>query len=481
MLEKIIECIKNGICKVKTHSGEINRGDVFVAMPGVNKKGVDFIPQAIEKGARYIISSDQKALKYKDKIEIFLCNDIFSVLGELAKAQYNTSVLPYIIGITGTNGKTTTTYLLEYIFRKAGIPTGVIGTISYRWDGEEQESNLTTPGCLETHRLLSKMKNKVDVVLMEVSSHALDQRRIEGIEFDMAIFTNLSQDHLDYHKDMRSYFNAKKRLFSHYLKQGGLAITNLDDIYGKKLIDEGLALFGYTFFDENFIDISNTMLSEVILSNRAELIVEMEFRNKNWLSISSIVGRHNAYNMAAAQMAGLLFGLKESLFYSFKEFSGIPGRLEKVYSQHGTDVYVDYAHTPDGLKNVLLTIRELGYRRIILVFGCGGDRDKEKRSKMGKIASTYADFVVVTSDNPRSEEPEKIIDDILIGINTDNYVVEVNRRRAIEIALEEMEEGDAVVVAGKGHEKYQYVKGERLRFNDKEVILDTLKHMAYEV
>ena len=475
MLEAICEEIKKGVCKVKTHSKEVQKGDVFVALPGTKRKGSEFIPEAIERGAKYIISSDKIALNYKDQAKVFVCEDVFSVLGELAKHQYNTFDLPYLIGITGTNGKTTVSYLLEHIFKKAGLSVGVIGTISYRWGNKEKEADLTTPGCLEIHKMLSEMKEKVDVVIMEVSSHALDQRRVEGIKFDMGSFTNLSQDHLDYHKDMKSYFNAKKRLFSKYLKPNGIGITNLDDFYGTQLMKDSLATYGYTFFVENFLNKDRIMFSEVILNSYNRLVLESEFKNKRWISTSSLVGRHNAYNLASAQLASLLFGLNHLSFSYLEDFKGVPGRLEKVYSNGLCDIYVDYAHTPDGLKNVLLALKELRYKRIILVFGCGGERDKKKRPKMGMIASKYADFLIITSDNPRKEDPNSIIEDILAGVKDADYLVEVDRKKAIKKAIELMQKGDAVLIAGKGHEKYQYIDGKKIRFNDKEVVLELLK------
>ncbi len=475
MLETICEEIRKGLCKVKSHSKEVEKGDVFVALPGSKRKGSDFIPEAIERGAKYIISSDKRALNYKDQVKIFICEDVFSILGKLARYQYNTFDLPYLIGITGTNGKTTVSYLLEHIFRKAGLSVGVIGTISYRWDNKEREADLTTPGCLEIHKMLSEMKEKVDVVIMEVSSHALDQRRVEGIEFDMAIFTNLTQDHLDYHKDMKSYFNAKKRLFSKYLKPKGIGITNLDDFYGNQLMKESLAYYGYTFFEETFLNNERIMLSEVILNTYNKLVLEVEFKNKRWISTSSLIGKHNAYNLASAQLAGYLFGLNQWIFSFLEDFKGVPGRLEKVYSNGLCDIYVDYAHTPDGLRSVLYALKELKYKRIILVFGCGGERDKDKRPKMGMIASKYADFLIITSDNPRKEDPELIIKDILAGVKDVEYLVEVDRKKAIKKAIEIMQKGDAILIAGKGHEKYQYIDGKKIRFSDREVVLELLK------
>ena len=375
-----------------------------------------------------------------------------------------------VVGITGTNGKTTISYLLEAILKEAGSSPAVIRTINYRFKDRVAPSKNTTPGPPELQSMLSDMcKQDVDYLIMEVSSHALEQGRAREIDFHSAIFTNLTQDHLDYHKSMANYFRSKARLFKD-LKKEAFAVINVDDKYAKALMGLTKAkVVTYGLKDDVYVragDISfNTTKTDFLLCTKK---IEERFSSR-------LIGRHNVYNLLAAIAWALEEEIELSVIKSaIQEFPSVPGRLERVGGGGGFSVFVDYAHTEDALKNVINTLRPISDKRIIVVFGCGGERDRNKRPKMGRVVSELADYAIITNDNPRSEDPQRIIRDIVRGIKKQNYCVETNRRLAIRKSLSWAKEGDIVLVAGKGHEGYQILKDRVLVFDDRQVVRECL-------
>jgi UDP-N-acetylmuramoyl-L-alanyl-D-glutamate--2,6-diaminopimelate ligase len=459
---------------VKTHSGLVESGDIFVALPGTKFNGATFIPQALDKGASWIVTSYAAKDEYPGKRIIRHENPALA-LGELARAHYHTDGLKLaVIGITGTNGKTTTSYLLEHIFQSNGFKTGTIGTINYRWGGKIIEASMTTPDCLRLHELLSFMdRDGVEMVIMEVSSHALAQDRVAGINFDAGVFTNLSQDHLDFHESMEKYFQAKSKLFlSPERKKSFRGIINADDKHGEILLKSLSGAIGFGFCESGSLNLKGRLLK----NDRTGLTIECEYQDRKWTINSPLSGRHNGSNLMAAQGAALSMGLGPEHFACLESSGQTPGRLEKVETPRGLDVYVDYAHTPDALENVCLLMKSLDFNRLIVIFGCGGNRDRNKRPLMGMATAGYADVIFLTSDNPRDEDPMSIIEDIRPGLkDCKQLYIEPDRRKAIRKALRFMKPGDALLVAGKGHETYQEVKGVKNPFSDIEEIKKALQ------
>ncbi len=460
--------------KIKTHSGLVGPGDIFVALPGVKHDGSRFIPEALDKGAAWVVTGCKEAEKLQD-IRLVGHVDPARALGELARAQYRTGSLDLkVVGITGTNGKTTVSYLLEHIFSQNGLSAGVIGTINRRWAGKVMESSLTTPDCLDLHHILFQMnRDRVKVAIMEVSSHALEQNRVAGIDFQAAVFTNLSQDHLDYHRDMEQYFQAKSKLFSDPEKNPSFkAIINADDLYGRRLM-AGMPQ-ALSFGLENFE--GTKLRGELTTNDRLGLSLVCSYKDLEWTISSPLSGRHNASNLLAAQAAAISLGLGPEQMACLQNCPQIPGRLEKIPNEYGLDIFVDYAHTPDALKNICASVKALNPSRLMVLFGCGGDRDKSKRPAMAEVVSSYADVVFLTSDNPRNEDPVTIIEDIRPGLNGFKHLfIDPDRAEAIKKAVKFMNHGDALIVAGKGHETYQEVKGVRKPFSDVEEIKKALE------
>ncbi|RQD67955.1 UDP-N-acetylmuramoyl-L-alanyl-D-glutamate--2,6-diaminopimelate ligase [Desulfonatronovibrio magnus] len=453
---------------VKSHSGAVQQGDIFVALSGTRVHGGQFIQEALERGAFMAVARQEDLRQQHDKILIHE-NPVFA-LGQLAQAYYRTGRMELgIIGITGTNGKTTVTYLLEHIFKSNGFKTGVLGTVNYRWGNNLIDSSMTTPDCLQVHDILSKMdQDGVEMVIMEVSSHALDQDRVAGITFDAGVFLNLTQDHLDYHKNMEDYFQAKIKLFlSSGKKKTFQSVINSDDSYGQRLLCQvsGALSFGLNH------SVQTRLCGKLLKNDRTGITLQCSYQDQEWVVSSPLSGRHNGSNLLAAQGAGLALGLNPKQFECLENAGQVPGRLEKIINDRGLDIYVDYAHTPDALENVCKTIKDLDYSRLLVLFGCGGDRDKAKRPLMTRAAAKYADVVFLTSDNPRFEDPLSIIHDACSGfVNGDEYFIEEERRSAIQQAVYFMKPGDALLVAGKGHEQYQEIRGVRNHFNDAEEI-----------
>jgi UDP-N-acetylmuramoyl-L-alanyl-D-glutamate--2,6-diaminopimelate ligase len=483
--ETLLKKAKQGLV-VHTDSRMIQPGDCFVAMPGTAVRGLDFIPGALDNGAKYVVAPESARdlvapVAEKRAMVIYHANPAIA-LGELARAHFQVTDHDLkLIGITGTNGKTTTSYIIEHLLASAGIKVGVLGTVNYRWPGFEMAAPLTTPDCWMIHELLYNMKKAdVDVAIMEVSSHALDQYRVAGLDFDAGVLTNVTQDHLDYHGDMETYYKAKSMLFKDYPRPRKANIVNYNDPYGRRILTDCEDGIGYGIGDTSIVrhEVGDKpMVQGRILSMTGQgMEIETTFKGKSWVIHSPLIGAFNAMNLLAAQAVGLQMGLNCKDMRNLKDFPGVPGRLERVVNDSNLDIFVDYAHTPDALENVQHTLKELDFKRLITVFGCGGDRDRAKRPLMAKAVARYADVAVLTSDNPRSEGPEDIMNDARPGLAKAHEILEhPDRQTAITMAVNEMQPGDVLLIAGKGHEDYQQINGETIHFSDKEAVVKAIE------
>ncbi|MGJ3524387.1 UDP-N-acetylmuramoyl-L-alanyl-D-glutamate--2,6-diaminopimelate ligase [Nitratidesulfovibrio sp. D1] len=477
--------------EIRTDSRRVGRGDVFVAVPGVAANGgagvdgADFIPKAWAAGAGAVVCLpgrvDAALADAPEGSVVAVHDDPRAAIGLLGQARYGTDALSFpVVAVTGTNGKTTITYLLEHVFSALGRRAGVLGTVSYRWPGFAMDAPLTTPDCIETHAMLARMQAAgVDVALMEVSSHALDQRRVAGIRFAGAILTNLTQDHLDYHGDMERYYAAKARLFTELPDADKACAVNADDAWGRRLLGEVPHAIGFGLEAApdggEVVPGRRHLHGEMVRNDTSGLTLRMTFEGRQWELSSHFIGAHNASNLLAVQAVCLGMGLAPEDFASLADFAGVPGRLERIVNPRGLDIFVDYAHTPDALENVLRALRAVGFARIVTVFGCGGNRDRTKRPLMGQAVARYADVAVLTSDNPRHEDPESIMADVLPGLAGAREVVsDPDRARAIGKALALLRPGDALLVAGKGHESYQQIGDRKVPYSDQQVIREIL-------
>jgi len=471
------ETLDRYVTAVTSDSRELTRGCVFVAIRGAAQDGHEFIPAAAAAGASLIVGEivGENAGIQTDGIPYLQVEDSRRALALLVAAFYgHPSRSMTIVGVTGTSGKTTTTYLIEAILKAAGRNVGVIGTVNFRFGEKVYPSTHTTPGPVELQKLLAAMRRDgCDTVVMEVSSHALKQHRVGGIAFDGMIFTNLSPEHLDFHPDMEDYYRSKAELFTTYvdeaLKHGKkpFAAINGDDDFGRRLGGELGSKprpgFRYGFFLQ---DDALRMSIDGIEGKVLGVPVRTKF-----------TGKFNMSNIQGAVVLAKGLGIPdEAITRGLGELPGVPGRLEPVMNSRGIHVFVDYAHKSDALEKVLKTLKDVqGSQRLITVFGCGGDRDRQKRPVMGRIAAELSSFVFVTSDNPRTEEPRAIIDEILAGMTSfSNYMTEPDRRRAIHAAIETAVPGDIVLIAGKGHEDYQIIGKEKIHFDDREVAAEAL-------
>lgn len=462
------------ITGVSYDSRLISAGNAFVCIPGEKVDGNQFVAEAIKNGASIIFSEIEQAHLSVPSVKV---SNARLSLALLADHFYDyPSHKLRVIGVTGTNGKTTTTHLLEHIFNESGRKTGLIGTLGARFGGESNYQNTkhTTPQSSDLHKLLASMAaSGVSHVAMEVSSHALVQSRVAGCHFVAACLTNVSQDHLDYHQTMDSYWRAKRRLFSELVNsvhQNKYTVVNLDDDLAEQFLsacDPAITrwTYGWTERADVYVNQAEFGFAGMDLSLTTP---------KGTLELSlKLTGRFNVYNVMAAVAVSLAEGVElRQCKQALEVFNGVPGRFEKVSRQLDGEplCIVDYAHTPDGLENVLKTARGLVPEggKLIVVFGCGGDRDSSKRPQMGEIAETWGDSVIITSDNPRSEEPEQIIGDILAGIKRAFRVkVEPDRSAAIRLAISMANDCDVVVVAGKGHENYQILQDRTIPFDDR--------------
>lgn len=459
-----------------TNSQACQPGDLFIGMPGSRVDGGHFWPGAIAAGAVAALVSPEAlqqrppAVHNPDALVIPL-PDMEIACAELAAAFYGAPAAKMkLVGVTGTNGKTTTTHLIEALLLQAGQRTGLFGTLYTRWPGHEVTANYTTPFAVDLQADLAAARDAgCQTLVMEVSSHALAQKRVWGCPFDVAVFTNLTQDHLDYHQSMERYFEAKASLFDEpYLM--GRAILNQDDLYGRRLISRlrDDQVWGYSVTDETAL-----LHTRNLLYRASGVEGALHTPHGNTSFYLPMVGQFNLSNMLAAVGTALYLGVPlEAIVTCLSQFGGVPGRMERVVVSPEDDisVIVDYAHTPDSLQNALMAARPFVSGRLICVFGCGGDRDRTKRPQMGRIAHNLADLVIVTSDNPRTEEPQKILADILAGIPASLAADQVTRDRAeaIQRAILQAKPGDCVLIAGKGHEDYQILGTEKIHFDDRE-------------
>ncbi len=455
---------------VRTDSRQVQPGEVFVLMPSAADKGQAFLADALGRGAGWVVLDQHQSVPGDLSASLVRVDDVGEALGQLAQSYFKTrEQAMQVVAVTGTNGKTTVTYLLEGLLSACGRKVGVLGTVAYRWPGKSIDANLTTPGCWRLHELFAQMSaDGVDTVVMETSSHALHQKRVAGLEFDAAVLTNLTQDHLDYHGDFESYYQAKNLLFGSCPGADKHKAANADDPYGLRLLSEHKDALGFTLKDASAPCAS--MLRGTLVENTSRgLKLRMEWEGKCWSLDSGLVGEHNASNLLAAQALALGLGLGPADMQPLAPFTGVPGRMERVHNDKGLDIFVDYAHTPDALLNVQRALREAGFKRLITVFGCGGDRDRTKRPLMGRAVAELADIAVLTSDNPRHEDPLEIISDVRPGLEGAARVIEdADRYQALCKAVGLMQPGDALLVAGKGHEAYQQVGDVKHPFSDVE-------------
>jgi len=458
--------------RLRADSRSVRPGDAFIALKGSVTDGHRYIDAALKAGAQTVICNEGHP-GLDSGITVVEVPDTKEALVRILPCLFPHARKVKLIGITGTSGKTTTTYLIESILKAAGMNPGVIGTINIRYNGIAADSSVTTPGPVDLFEYLGTMGlSRVNACVMEVSSHSLDQERIMGLEFDCAIFTNLSHDHLDYHKDMETYFQAKRKLFDRtYLK--GRPVVNADDEFGRRLIEEVQGAI--TFGRRPGADISIPSLR----NTPKGLIMSLTTPMGEFPVRSSLMGEINACNIMAAVGAATALGIdRDSIIRGIEGLEHVPGRMEPVRNEHGLNIIVDYAHKPDALKNVLTSARGMTRGRLITVFGCGGDRDKTKRPVMGSIAAQSSDLVIVTSDNPRTEDPLAIINDVLQGIPDRTYVsVEPDREEAIRLGIASMREDDCLVIAGKGHETYQIIGSDKRPFDDRKCVCKVLREI----
>lgn len=470
------------ISDIAHDSRQVKAGTLFVCLPGVKVDGHDFIQQAREHGAVAVLVQKDIDIEGLTVIKVpdtriamqLIVPDFFDYPGKKLR----------MIGVTGTNGKTTTTYIIRSILKKAGFKVGVVGTIQIMIGEKILPIKNTTPDVIDLQATLAKMvESGMDYVVMEVSSHALALGRVAGCEFDVGVFTNMTRDHLDFHGTFENYLEAKVKLFemlgrSDAVKQGKTAVVNADDPVAGAILKKAKCK-QLTYGIENpaqlkaeDIDIQPAGANFTIVTSEEKIPLEL-----------NITGNFNIYNTLAAVGAALAENIDYKVIKdALQEFKSVPGRFELVDAGQPFSVIVDYAHTPDGLENILKTARQFAKRRIIAVFGCGGDRDRTKRPIMGKLAAEYADIVIATSDNPRTEDPETILQEIEVGIKeglTSGKVYKkiADRRQAIHTAVELAEREDIVIIAGKGHETYQILKDKTIDFDDRKVAREAIREM----
>lgn len=473
--KEIFDLIKSnkvkGIC---FDSREVEEGFLFIAQKGTNVDGHKFINTAISKGAKYIVcefipEEVQELAQKNDEVLFFVVKSSSNALGYIASEYYdNPSKKLKIVGITGTNGKTTTVTLLHNLFMLLGYKVGLVSTIVNKINNREIKATHTTPDAIELNKLFNQMVVEgCEFVFMEVSSHAIVQNRISGVDFAGGIFSNITHDHLDFHKTFASYIKAKKAFFDN-LSPKAFALTNVDDQNGMVMLQNTKAK-KYTYSLKTIAD-----FHAIVLEND----FEAQLLNIEGVELwTKLIGQFNAYNVLVIYSTAILLGLKkDEILKVISQLEPAQGRFDSVSTSKGTKAIIDYAHTPDALINVIKTINQIrkSNGRLITVVGCGGDRDKTKRPIMAKIAAENSDTLILTSDNPRTEEPEEILKDMQSGLDIitekKSFTI-VNRHDAIKLACQLANKEDVILVAGKGHETYQEVNGVRHHFDDKEEVL----------
>ena len=469
-IRQIIGAIDRSVESIAYDSRRVQRNGMFVALRGEKKDGHHFIDQAIEKGASVIVTEHEGAYP---RATFLVVENTRTALADLSAVFYRYPARNLkLAAVTGTNGKTTTTFLIKHICEAAGLRCGLIGTVRYEIGERVLPALRTTPESLDLAELLAQIRDAgCRAAAMEVSSHALAQDRTRGLEWNVAVFTNLTQDHLDFHGTMASYFEAKAKLFTQLgaqqKKRTPVAIVNIDDRYGEQLLNK---------IDKNvrIITYGRSIRADFRASNpRVEFSgtsYQLDARGKSYLVRVPLIGTFNVSNSAAALAAANALGINlRDAVLSIGKSPQIPGRLELVPAKRQFQVFVDYAHTPDALGNVLRTLRELEPHRLITVFGCGGDRDRQKRPMMGDIVDQYADYAIITSDNPRTEDPDAIITEIEKGVRSTRYEKITDRTNAIDRAVALAQPRDIVLIAGKGHENYQEFADYTVPFDDVQV------------
>jgi len=466
--------MKIDINKIEFDSRLIRPGDLFVAIKGTQTDGHEYIYSAIEKGAIAIICDEMPDHRPANVTFVKVRNSA-EALGTIASNFYdNPSEKLKLVAVTGTNGKTTTVTILHQLFSNLGYNTGLISTVENRIKGEVIKATHTTPDALQLNRLIHEMVNSgCTHCFIEASSHAIEQKRISGLDIDIGVFTNITHDHLDYHGSFDAYIKAKKQLFDN-LRKGATALTNIDDKRGKVMVQNTPAKVE-TYGIRNPADYKGKLITNTMEG------FELEINGTNaWFPL---VGEFNAYNILVSYAVAKLLGENpENVIQEMSGIGKIPGRFEMVYPESGIFAIVDYAHTPDALKNILSTLEGLrtGNEKLITVVGCGGNRDREKRPEMASIACLFSDKVIFTSDNPRDEDPNDIIDAMKQGVSPANYkkiITQVDRKEAIKLACSMAEINDLILVAGKGHETYQEIKGNRFDFDDRLILKEMLELM----
>ena len=470
------EIIFQNRSKVTADSRLVEQGGTFVAIRGSHNDGRSFIAQAIENGAKYIVAESRpENIPLKKPIEFIIVESAPRAAGILAQGQFqNPADKLTNLAVTGTNGKTTVAFIVRSIINNASEKCGLISTVLYDTTEKIIDSRLTTPGQFTIAELMQQMvKAGAKFMVTEASSHALDQDRLWGVKFKAAAFTNLSGDHLDYHKTSEKYLAAKTKVFSS-LSEDSFAILNKQSVHSAQIAGETKAEILWYAIDED-ADIRADIKSMDITGTEFRI----EYKGLSRDVKTALVGRYNISNCLAA--AGLCIAARfdlEAIAAGIESLKSIPGRLQKIEQTGDFTVLVDYAHTDDALKNVLETLKPLCKGRLIVVFGCGGDRDRSKRPRMAKVVQKYADMIIVTSDNPRSENPDEIISDIIGGFeraDTEDIKIEPDRRKAIGLAIDNAGKDDIVVIAGKGHENYQILADRTIDFSDKETAKKILR------
>ena len=483
-VRQVIGPLDRNVESIAYDSRRVQRNGLFVALRGEKNDGHAFIGQAIEKGASAIVAEREEYPAAAGRATCLVVENSREALADLAGTFYGFPGRKLrMAAVTGTNGKTTTSFLIKHICENAGLRCGLIGTVRYEIGERVLPATRTTPESLDLQELLAQIANAgCKAAAMEVSSHALAQDRIRGLEWDVAVFTNLTQDHLDFHGTMDNYFAAKAKLFHHLAEQKKkrkpVAVINIDDRYGERLageINKKLTVVTYGIGVHADFRASNYRMEFGGTS------FQLDARGKSYLVRVPLIGRFNVANSLAALAGANALGLNlREAILSLSKTSQVPGRLQAVPAKRQFQVFVDYAHTPDALANVLKTLRELDPRRLIVVFGCGGDRDRQKRPLMANVVEQTADHAIITSDNPRKEDPQKIVDEVEKGFRSSNYEKIVDRTEAISRAIMLAEPRDIVLIAGKGHENYQEFADHTVPFDDIQVARRALENRPVE-
>jgi len=460
-------------------SREIHPGYLFAALPGFNYHGAQFLTDAEAAGAAAILTN----LEVKTELTRIYVDSPRHALAILSNVFYGSpSHHLRLFGVTGTNGKTTSTFLLRSALEAAGIRSGLLGTVQYRGSQFLSRATLTTPESLDLQKMLAAMvAEQCGACVMEVSSHSLIQNRVASCRFESVIFTNLTQDHLDYHKTMEDYFQAKWMVFENQICKTEMAAINKDDAYGQRILKQRRKL-GLKSVSYGFEEGADYLITEWNSTpQNSELWIEFgeggSSRDKILLK-TPLIARFNAYNVCGVFAALHSCGISaEHIAAGVERMQQVPGRLERIHHGQPFLIFIDYAHTEDALRQLLQTVRAYTDKKLVILFGCGGDRDRGKRPLMGEVAGQLADTIILTSDNPRSEDPKDIIEDILIGVHASgnkNVNIMLDRTEAIEFALRNLNPGDTLLLAGKGHENYQMIGSEKFHFDEREILANSL-------